>query len=207
MIPPWMRSLLDIPCRAEYPHGPELPCDFTPSDDEEPDDNPRIPRPDTCDCHEDNPPELVSWPALARPMKMLQTTYLDIVRHLGSVEPEAGGMLLGPKGSSVVTHYIIDEKGKRTPTSFTLDAAGLNGVLKKGRQFSLDCKGLVHLHPSGCTVPSQGDLAYVRKSFANEKNKDLTEFLLPIFCDGVLFPYVVLPREKIVVQLAQLILF
>ena len=116
-------------------------------------------------------------------------------------------MLLGPKGTSVVTHYVIDAKGKATAASFTLDAFSLNRMLKKALECDLDCKGLVHSHPAGCTQPSSGDLAYVRKSFANEKNKDLTEFLLPIFCGGILIPYVVRPREERVVQMAQLILF
>lgn len=192
----------------EYPPPPiERPDERFVLQDEPPDDNPRIPRPDACDARQENAPDVAAWPLPLRPMKMLQTAYLDIMRHLSSVPPEAGGMLLGPKGSGVVTHYVIDEKGKATAASFTLDAAGLNRVLKKALENGMNCKGLVHSHPTGCTVPSCGDLAYVRKAFANEKNKGITEFLLPIFCGGVLIPYIVLPREKNIVQVSQLILF
>ena len=140
-------------------------------------------------------------------MRMTQTVYLEIMRHLSSVAPEAGGMLLGPKSHPVVTHYVRDKKGKATAASFTLDAAGLNRVLKKAIACGMDCKGLVHSHPQGCTQPSGGDLAYVRKAFANEKNKDLAEFLLPIFCGGILLPYIVRPHDENLVQNAQLLLF
>lgn len=196
----------DFPFDPEFPFGPP-PYDLYSPDDEVPDDNPRIPHPSTSDQRCDDTPAVPAWPRPLPPMRLLQTAYLDIMRHLTSVVPEAGGMLLGPKGSSVVTHYVIDENGKATAASFTLDAAGLNRVLKKALDCGLNCKGLVHSHPPGCTQPSGGDLVYVRKSFTNEKNKDLTEFLLPIVCGGVLIPYIVRPREENVVQMAQLILF
>ncbi len=195
----------DFPFDPEYPIGPPHFNVHSP-DDEVPDDNPRIPHPVTSDQNRD-PKEIATWRRPLPTIRMLQPAYLSIMRHLASVAPEAGGMLLGPMGTSVVTHYVIDKNGKATAASFTLDAAGLNRVLKKALECDLDCKGLVHSHPAGCTQPSSGDLAYVRKSFANEKNKDLTEFLLPIFCGGILIPYVVRPHEQCVVQVAQLILF
>jgi proteasome lid subunit RPN8/RPN11 len=113
-------------------------------------------------------------------------------------------MLLGPKGTSLVTEYVPDVNGKAGAASFTLDATGLNQVLKKALARGLDCKGLAHSHPSGCVHPSSGDLAYVRKSFANARNKDVSEFLLPIFCDGKLLPYIIFLDEPCNVQLGTL---
>lgn len=196
----------DFPFDPEFPFGPP-PFDLDSPEDEVPDDNPRIPHPSTSDQKCDNPSDTATWSRPLPIIRMLQPAYLNIMRHLASVQPEAGGMLLGPKGTPVVTHYIIDKHGKATAASFTLDAAGLNRVLKKALECDLDCKGLVHSHPPGCGQPSSGDLAYVRKSFANEKNKDLAEFLLPIFCGGILIPYVVRPHDQCIVQVAQLILF
>lgn len=195
----------DVPFHPEFP-GASPPYDLCSPDDEE-FNNPRIPQGDLTDEKDDIPPLVTAWSPPLPPMRMLQSAYMDIMGHLSEVVPEAGGMLLGPKGTSVVTHYFIDEKGKATAASFTLDAVGLNRMLKKALACNLDCKGLVHSHPPGCTRPSGGDLAYVRKSFANEKNSGLTEFLLPIFCDGILIPYLIRPREPEIVQMAQLILF
>lgn len=144
---------------------------------------------------------------VARPLKMVERAYRAIIDHLGSVEPEAGGMLLGPRGTSIVTHYIPDLRGKATGASFTLDAKGLNQVLKNHLECGLDAKGLVHSHPSGIPRPSFGDLEYVARSFVNPKNRNVTEFFLPIFCDGQMFPYVVLAAQPGVVIPAQLWLF
>ena len=212
VFPNLFRQFLDFLHSGDFSFDPEFPIgpphfNIHSPDDEVPDDKPRIPQPGTSDQKCGDPPDVATWPRPLRPMHMLQSAYLDIMRHLTSVEPEAGGMLLGPKGTSVVTHYVIDVMGKATAASFTLDAAGLNRVLKRALECDLSCLGLVHSHPVGCTQPSSGDLAYVRKSFANEKNKNLIEFLLPIFCDGILTPYIIHPHEPCVVQVAQLLLF
>jgi hypothetical protein len=139
------------------------------------------------------------------PMRILQSAYAAIMRHLTGVEPEAGGMLLGPKGSSLVTHYVPDENGRATAASFTLDAVGLNRILKMFLACETEGKGIVHSHPIGCTTPSLGDLLYVRRSFGNPKNKDLSEFLLPIVCGGQMFPYIV-AGDPLTVRAAELIL-
>jgi proteasome lid subunit RPN8/RPN11 len=144
-----------------------------------------------------------AWPPILR---MLQSAYLAVMRHLTSVPPEAGGMLLGPRGSPVVTHYVPDRNGQATAASFTLDAAGLNRILRRFLDCDLDAKGLVHSHPRGCSAPSFGDLAYVRKVFGNEKNRDLGEFLLPIVCDGELYPYLIRGSDPGRVLPAQLLL-
>ncbi|MBI2806066.1 MAG: Mov34/MPN/PAD-1 family protein [Planctomycetes bacterium] len=212
MAPFLFRQFPELLQCGAFPFDPEFPFGLPPydlfsPDDELPDDNPRIPHASTSDQKCDDPPKVATWSRPLPSIRMLQAPYLDIMRHLASVPHEAGGALIGLKGSPVVTHYVPDKNGKATAASFTLDAAGLNRVLKRMLECGLDCKGLVHSHPPGCGQPSSGDLAYVRKSFANEKNKDLKEFLLPIFCDGILIPYVVRPHEQRVVQAAQLILF
>lgn len=146
-------------------------------------------------------------PLRPRPlMRMMQSAYAAVMDHLTGIEPEAGGMLLGPKGSSVITHYVPDLKGKATPVSFTVDAASLNRILKKHVECGLDAKGMVHSHPRGCNFPSHGDLQYVRRAFANEKNHDLSEFFLPIVSGRELFAYVILVGDLGTIQVADLVL-
>ncbi len=146
-------------------------------------------------------------PEPSRPaMRMTQAAYRAVMAHLTSVAPEAGGMLLGPKGSSLVTHYVPDHKGRATPVSFTVDAKSLNVVLKQYLECDLDAKGLVHSHPAGCNHPSAGDHRYVRRAFANDKNQGLTEFYLPIVCGSELFPYLISISDLDTIQTADLVL-
>jgi proteasome lid subunit RPN8/RPN11 len=134
------------------------------------------------------------WPLPSDPppiMRMTHAAYGAILRELTSRRPEYGGMLLGPKDSDVVTHFVADENGLAGSASFTLDAAGLNRTLREFRQCGLDAKGLVHSHPHGMTRPSAGDLHYVQKALANPRNREARDFHLPIVCNGQLYPYVI----------------
>jgi len=148
-------------------------------------------------------------PAICLPqpvMCMTQSCYWQIMEELTRREPEAGGLLLGPIDDELITHYIPDENAIATGASFTLDAPGLNRILRKFRECGMNGKGLVHSHPRGCTQPSGGDLAYVRKSLANEKNQTALKFMLPIVCGQRLYPYLIQRDQTPEVVLAQLLL-
>lgn len=140
-----------------------------------------------------------------RPLvKLTQTGYLDMLGDLGQ-QPfthEKAGLLLGPvEEDDLVTHYEPDTNGEGTPGSFTLDAAGLNETLARYKNAGLNCKGVVHVHPPGVLRPSFGDLIYVGRLFANPKNAKATQIILPIVCNGRLYPYVIdsrSPREVLV---------
>lgn len=140
-------------------------------------------------------------------LKMTQSVYGEILDDLIE-EPfskERAGILLGPTAEDdLVTHYFPDTNGHATHSSFTLDAEGLNEILQEMKLAGLTCKGVAHAHPSGVLQPSWGDLIYVAKLFANPKNEDATQVLLPIICNGRLYPYVIdaeRPQEILVAQL------
>lgn len=149
------------------------------------------------------------WPAPTGPlpaMRMLQSAYSDAMRELTDRRPECAGMLLGACESDIVTHFVADEHGRATSASFTLDAAWLNRVLREFQRCGINAKGLIHSHPAGVTRPSGGDLRYVARSLGNPKNKDCSEFFLPIVCDRRLYPYVVTREEPGRVLRAELVL-
>lgn len=130
-------------------------------------------------------------------MVMTQSCYRHILAELTKRPPEAGGILLGPEDDDdIITHFLLDEYAHTTPTSFTLAAAWLNENLKQYRHCRMNGKGLIHSHPPGCSRPSYGDLAYVRKLLANDRNQKAPAVFLPIVCDGRMYPYVITRREE-----------
>lgn len=131
-------------------------------------------------------------------LRLTQGSYRHIMEYHTVRDPEVGGMLLGPTSDDLVTHFVPDETGRATPTSFTLDADRMNGILARHRRCGMNAKGLVHLHPPGITWPSCGDVQYVAKSFANPRNKDAVQFLLPIVCEGRLYPYVLVRGDDMI---------
>lgn len=140
-------------------------------------------------------------------MKMTQSAYNDILDDLVErpFRNEKAGMLLGPLAEDdFVTHYVPDHNGLATPASFTLDSKGLNKTLRKRKAAGLTCKGVVHAHPPNVLHPSFGDLRYVAKLFANPRNCDAAQVMLPIVCNGRLYPYLIdadNPREVLVARL------
>ncbi|QDV48501.1 hypothetical protein [Gimesia fumaroli] len=140
-------------------------------------------------------------------LKMTQSAYREIMDDLVELpfRREKAGMLLGPsEEDDLVTHYIPDKNGRATYSSFTLDAASLNKTLRKYKGVALNCKGVVHVHPPGVLQPSLGDLVYVAQLFANPKNKEATQVMLPIICNGRLYPYLIhaeSPREVLIPRL------
>jgi proteasome lid subunit RPN8/RPN11 len=148
----------------------------------------------------------------ARPHLLLaQPAYQEILESL-TWPPETCGLLLGPcQQDHVVTHFHFDRGGQGTPGSFTLDHAGLNGVLKSYAAARLDCKGYVHAHPPGFDSLSYGDFTAVRAIFGKEKNRSLQQFFMPIVIGRQLRPYVVFRADLEAgldfAHLMQLILF
>jgi proteasome lid subunit RPN8/RPN11 len=139
-------------------------------------------------------------------MRFTHQAYLAVMRALGTVNPEAGGILLGPRDSDLVTHFHRDENGVGTPMTFTIDAKGMNAALKVYKEARLEMKGVVHSHPPRVKSPSGPDLEYAAQLMQNPKNEAADDLLMPIYCGGTLYPYIVYRDEPGVGHRAQLVL-
>ena len=140
-------------------------------------------------------------------MQMSSASLCRMMAYLTSHPPERAVALLGPKDHDAVTHVLIDESGHATSASFTLGHVFLNEKLRLYTAAGLDVKGIGHSHPAGCCWPSLGDLHYVAKCFAADREQSLVTFLLPIIVGQRLFPYIVYRDHPNAAQIAQVVLF
>jgi proteasome lid subunit RPN8/RPN11 len=115
---------------------------------------------------------------------MGQAAYREATAYFASRQPEAACLLLGPRTDEFVSHILIDDEGEATPASFTLAAASLNRKVKPYLAAGLNIKGIWHLHPSGVTSLSAGDVWYARKLFSNPKHRGLERFAMPVTSGG-----------------------
>ncbi len=123
---------------------------------------------------------------------MARSVYDELLAHLASVPPEACGMLLGPAShGSLITHFIPDQSGESSPTTFHIDGARMTETIKPYVAAGLDVKGICHSHPSGFYRPSSGDLTYLKRLFTNSKNASSATslFYFPIVSDGQIFHF------------------
>lgn len=139
-------------------------------------------------------------------LKLTPSVFDAILDQLVWKGREQGGLLVGPAGEPLVTHFLKDEEAVATADSFEVDAVRMNARLRPFLELEMNCKGLVHSHPSGVTAPSIGDQRYVRRSLGNPRNNKADEFFLPIVCDGRLYPWIVRREEPLTPRLAQLVL-
>jgi len=138
-------------------------------------------------------------------MRWTQSVYQQIMREIGSKPPELGGILLGPAGELLATHFVFDETGRGSSVAWTYGHNRINEILRQYVPLKLDMKGFVHSHPSGVTSLSSQDVNDFRKPFANAKNEDLAEVWAPIVVDGRVLPYL-LYRDHAQPVLTQLVL-
>jgi len=123
---------------------------------------------------------------------MSRSVHDELLSVLGSIPPEACGMLLGPKSHrSLITHFVRDETGTSSPASFRIDGAQMTEAIRPFVAAGLDIKGIAHSHPSGCYRPSEGDMVYLRKLFTNRRNASAAAglFYFPIISDGQIFHF------------------
>jgi proteasome lid subunit RPN8/RPN11 len=102
-----------------------------------------------------------------------------IMRTIGAQSPETGGILLGPVGSDVITDYCFDEGARCTGATYAPDYLTLQRKMNEHWLPSgIDMKGFVHSHPGGYDRLSTGDLRYISRLLA--KNRDMRVFAAPI---------------------------
>jgi len=71
---------------------------------------------DACNDTDSRPMELAADDHIL----MTQAVYQEICADFRSKKTEVAGLLVGPKNSAAVTHYLPDDAGEGTPVSFTL---------------------------------------------------------------------------------------
>lgn len=83
-----------------------------------------------------------------------------VAETVGRLRPESGGAMLGPRGSSLVSHFIFDKHAQTTGASYVPSeelGIAVNQAERTGG--GLELKGILHSHPGGMNHPSSTDLA------------------------------------------------
>lgn len=126
-------------------------------------------------------------------MKLQITTdaYQSIVTKIGSGVPEKGGILMGQGG--IITNFIFDKNAHTTGSTYSLDVAYLNPIIKELKQQGKQLMGIIHSHPYGCFELSNPDKEYFMSQFKNFP--DLDFMYTPIVFSAkqeefAFFPYV-----------------
>lgn len=123
--------------------------------------------------------------------KITTSAYQEIVKKIGSQEPEKGGILMGKNG--VVTDFIFDKAAATTRSTYTLNVAYLNPMIKELKQQGKELLGVIHSHPNGYSNLSEPDREYFSSQFKNFPN--LEYMYTPIVFSAKqdefeIFPYV-----------------
>lgn len=142
-------------------------------------------------------------------MRMTESAHRRMLQTLASGDfvTEQAGLLLGPNDTDIVTHFVQDEHGEATPTSFTLHTESLNEIIRRYGQLNIALRGIVHVHPPRCPRPSVGDLEYLKRLFNHGRNRSDGRFLFPIITDRRIVPYsVALESATAFVRSADLVL-
>jgi proteasome lid subunit RPN8/RPN11 len=124
-------------------------------------------------------------------LKITTDAYQNIVRKIGSGIPEKGGILMGKDG--IITDFIFDENAHTTGSTYSLNVAYLNPLIKELKKEGKQLIGIIHSHPYGCSELSNPDKEYFMSQFKNFP--DLDFMYTPIVFSAkqdefAFFPYV-----------------
>lgn len=105
-------------------------------------------------------------------MKFQITTeaYQNIVRKIGSGIPEKGGILMGK--DRIITDFIFDENAHTTGSTYSLNVAYLNPIIKQLKKEGKQFMGIIHSHPYGSFKLSNPDREYFMSQFKNFPDLD-----------------------------------
>jgi len=135
-----------------------------------------------------------------REMIFTQDAYNEILKTVGTLPAETGGILLGNRDDYVAQKFVFDKSAHTGSASYDPDLKFLNNVVKREwEENGLALLGFVHSHPTGFSRLSGdmgngiGDIGYIKTIFSAMPNLD--KFLVPIiFPEGKrgkfqIFPY------------------
>lgn len=125
--------------------------------------------------------------------KFIITTdaYQNIIKKIGSQQPEKGGILIGKNG--IITDFVFDEFAETTGSTYALNVTYLNPIIQEFKKQGKELMGIIHSHPNGCSKLSKPDQDYFAGIFKNAT--DLDFLFTPIVFSAKenefhVFPYV-----------------
>lgn len=104
-----------------------------------------------------------------------KSVYDEIMRTIGSIPPETGG-ILGMKDNCISSFYY-DEDGSGTDNTYIPDFKRINYVLQMWNLSGIEFAGIIHSHPSDMRQLSYADVRYAVQ-IMNEN--DLSELYFPL---------------------------
>ena len=124
-------------------------------------------------------------------LQITTETYQSIIKDIASKTPEQGGILMGIDG--IVTDFIYDKEAKTTGSTYSLNVAYLNPIIKNLKKQGKLLMGIIHSHPYGCSELSHPDREYFLSQFKNFPDVDF--MFTPIVFSAkqdefAFFPYV-----------------
>ncbi len=106
-----------------------------------------------------------------------QDTYDEIMRALGTHEPECGGVL-GARPGMEISAFYFDMMGRSNSEMYIPNVEQINSMLEEDwAPRGLQMVGMIHSHGNAGKFPSCGDLYYCEQIM---KNAEITTFYLPI---------------------------
>lgn len=111
-------------------------------------------------------------------LRITQSVYSAILKSVGKLPPESGGILGGREDDDFVTHFHFDSNAQCSTASYTPDLKTLGNLFRDWNSEGVRFMGVVHSHPFGYRHLSIGDLSYAREII--EANPNLRRLLLPL---------------------------
>jgi proteasome lid subunit RPN8/RPN11 len=98
-------------------------------------------------------------------MKITTSAFNTIVKTLGSITAEQGGIGVGKDG--IVTDFIHDVHARTTGGTYELNTPYLNPKLKEFDKQNKELLAIIHSHPNGYSKLSPQDRKYFKSQFKN----------------------------------------
>jgi len=116
-----------------------------------------------------------------------------MLKTVGSLPAEAGGLLFGSRTDWVITKFLYDKDAETTCSTYSFNVGYLNPMIDKLDDEGLQLLGFVHSHPPNAKRLSEPDKKYFLSQF---DNISVDKFLVPLMFPAVdgtydFVPYVI----------------
>ena len=133
-------------------------------------------------------------------IQITTSAYHEMLRNVGSITAEAGGLLFGTTDDYVVQKFIYDKDAVTTRTTYSFNAPFLNSKIDELRREGLEPVGFFHSHPPFAQQLSNPDKMYFKSQFKNFPNHD--RFIVPLMFPAVdgqydFIPYLIYKNGRV----------